>query len=156
MRLPSGRIVDVTRQDLDRFWSKTRRAEGGCLMWTACASPRPAFSVRHELLLATRFIWEVTNGPIPDGLEVCHQCDEGLCVELAHLFLGTHRENMLDMVSKGRGPRQKLSQTDADTIRHLYASGGITMAAIGAQYGVNRSTIGYVVRRDTFCSGLEM
>jgi hypothetical protein len=47
-------------------------------------------------------VWEHHNGPVPEGLEVCHTCDRGACVTIEHLWLGTHAENMADMLAKGR------------------------------------------------------
>jgi hypothetical protein len=51
---------------------------------------------------AHRFAWELENGPIPDGQEVLHRCDNGACVRSTHLFLGTQADNMRDMVQKNR------------------------------------------------------
>lgn len=50
-----------------------------------------------------RYLWEQVNGAIPDGMYVCHTCDNGQCVEITHLFLGTHADNMADMKAKDRG-----------------------------------------------------
>lgn len=50
----------------------------------------------------SRYVWAQAHGPIPDGLFVCHHCDNPRCVRLDHLFLGTNRDNQRDVVSKGR------------------------------------------------------
>ena len=57
-----------------------------------------------------RLAWEEVHGPVPDGLSVLHRCDVKGCVNIDHLFLGTHTDNMRDMLAKGRG---------GDTAAHL-------------------------------------
>jgi hypothetical protein len=88
----------------DRFWSKVRKTEG-CWEWTAGTYRKGygKFSVaRSTNAQAHRVSWQMGSGPIPDGLFVCHHCDNPSCVRPDHLFLGTNRDNVRDCVQKGR------------------------------------------------------
>lgn len=49
-----------------------------------------------------RYVWTLVNGPIPEGMQVCHHCDNPPCFRLDHLFLGTNRLNVDDKMAKGR------------------------------------------------------
>lgn len=92
----------------EKFWPKVEKAEpDGCWEWkanrdrggygrmTVAGTPRKIDS-------AHRVAWQLTNGPIPDGLWVLHRCDNRGCVNPAHLFLGTRTDNVRDMMAKGR------------------------------------------------------
>lgn len=61
------------------------------------------FLVNGRSINAHRFAYQIAHGPVPDDMFVCHRCDNPPCVNPAHLFLGTHVDNMQDMISKGRG-----------------------------------------------------
>lgn len=90
-----------------RFWKYVHKTES-CWLWTGSkVSGRcgncSAFSSGE---LAHRVSWRLHKGPIPEGLYVCHKCDNGFCVNPDHMFLGTQKDNMDDMISKGRGSWQ--------------------------------------------------
>lgn len=88
-----------------RFWSKVQKTDD-CWLWRATRFPKGygQIKIKGRRRLAHRVAWELTNGPIPDGLQVCHHCDNPPCVRPDHLFLGTQSDNIQDAVSKGRMP----------------------------------------------------
>jgi len=100
--------------------------------------------------LAHRLSYELFNGPIADGLFVCHKCDNPPCVNPDHLFLGTPADNMVDKTRKGRGrntfrpgelhPGAKLSQAQVEEILELRES-GLSQRKVAKMYGIGRSSI---------------
>jgi hypothetical protein len=85
--------------------------------------------------LAHRAMWELTFGPIPNGLFICHKCDNKLCINPDHLFTGTPADNTHDMMNKGRkrggfkglpgelSPCHKLTWSNVNKIRELIGQG---------------------------------
>jgi hypothetical protein len=127
----------------------------GCLLWTGAAH-RLGYGqvvIRGKKFLATRLAWELAHGPIPAGLCICHKCDVAACINVAHLFLGTQRDNMIDKIRKGRAnmprgtqrPDAKLTEEKVRAIR----SDPRSVRAIARDYGVVHGTIvGIKSRRD--------
>ena len=142
----------------ESFWALTLRV-GPCLEWTGCRSTDGYGLVkfRGSPWRAHRLAWTLARGPIPEGLFVCHTCDNRSCIELLHLFLGVHGDNMRDRKAKGgyrtaaRGERNgaaKLTETDVRQIRELRSSGAL-VATIARRFHVSvRMVDGIVHHRE--------
>ena len=130
--------------------------ETGCWEWTGWIHPKGygilSIGGKSKKIRAHRFSWELHCGPIPEGVFVCHMCDNRRCCNPTHLFLGDGSDNMRDMVAKGRHwskqgqYRQKLTEPMASNIRVMFARGGCSMVLLAAIYGVDHSTIMSVVK----------
>ncbi len=160
-----------------RFWAKVQVTADadGCWLWTARARYSRgygAFSAQQgKQTGAHRFMWELTQGPIPAGMFVLHHCDNPPCVRPDHLFLGTARDNAIDMARKRRtgrdahpeayshlngdgNPAARLTQTAVTEIRRRYAAGGILQRELAEEYGVQQTTVSSVILRKNWTFGL--
>ncbi len=90
----------------------------GCWEWTRARHKYGYGELRNGKsgVRASRLAYKLWKGEIPDGMEVCHECDNPPCCNPDHLFLGDHTKNMRDAKSKGR-LNSKLDQVSADRIR---------------------------------------
>lgn len=121
-----------------------RTNEKGCKLWSENDSDwYGSFRFGNKIVKAHRAAYILFIGDIPEGMHVCHTCDVKNCVNPDHLFIGTHRDNMIDMHSKGRwrtgnyGDHLKLSQAMADLIYWDSRSHQI----ISNEYGISRSLV---------------
>jgi hypothetical protein len=106
---------------------------------------------------ASRLAMEMEVGPIPAGLHACHRCDNPPCVNPAHLFLGTPKENMQDRKRKGRnanqhgenGPRAELAPAEVAEIRNMRLSGHL-LREIATTFDVSEATVSRIASRKTW------
>ena len=144
-------------ETLARFWAKVeKRGPDDCWEWTGCkAFGYGQFRLNGKAARANRVVWQIVHGAIPAGLVVCHRCDNPSCVNPAHLFLGTHADNVADKMNKGRyrngvslGENHGmhiLSEKDVLEIRRLYRNGGYSYSDLGQRFRVSRMQIGRIV-----------
>ena len=136
-----------------RFWSYVDRTGGkdACWEWQGARSPAGygRITIRRadgRIALRThRYAYELTYGPIADGMFICHRCDNPPCCNPAHLFAAPPAGNTADGRSKGRIVN-KLNASDLVAIRREYEAGGTTYDKLAAKYGVAFGTIRDVVK----------
>lgn len=146
------------RKLADYFWSQVDKT-GDCWLWTGPVNSGNGygrFSFEWREVYAHRVSYELNCGPIPADRQICHHCDNHLCVRPDHLFLGTQRENNLDRDLKDRvrhGEKHafaKLTEADVVTIRETYAAGGTTHRALAKQFNISQRNICDILNRRTW------
>jgi hypothetical protein len=146
----------------ERFWRFVSKGDG-CWLWTGYKTPLGygRLSLGTQRLLAHRVSWELQHGDIQKGQCVCHTCDTPACVRPDHLFLGTMRDNMHDMIAKQRqGGRtgacpHPLTEDDVRAIR-ARAKAGDTGASIARDYGVSHTTTWAIIRGKTWTHVVDL
>jgi len=147
----------------ERFWPKVKIAAANeCWEWTAakfpCGYGRIAEGgAARRALRAHRVSWELEHGEIPNGLWVLHTCDNRGCVNPAHLFLGTAKDNTVDAWKKGRmyclpqnrgsdNPQARLSQLQVNEIRDLLAT-GVRQQELAQRFVISRQQVSRIANR---------
>jgi hypothetical protein len=133
-----------------------------CDEWQGCVTVKGGYGIRSingKHIRVHRLEWEEKRGPIPSGMGVLHHCDNPPCREILHLFLGTNADNMADKIAKGRQrngslygeehPRSRLNWDMVEEIRDRHLAGE-TQTALGIAFGIDRSTVGMIVKYKTW------
>lgn len=148
------------------FNARIKETSTGCMEWqgyllNGYGTMSITVDGKRKMIRTHRYAWERVHGKIPDGLCVCHKCDNPKCVNIDHLFLGTKQDNNRDKAEKGRAFRRKYSEeerkayslmnrgennkgaklTEAQVIDILAMKGTATYAKIAEMYGVSRDCI---------------
>ena len=145
------------KTEQERFAEKYTVQPNGCWHWNSSRSSNPRanlFYFRGRPITAYRASYIMFVGEIPDGMLVCHSCDNGLCVNPQHLWVGTYSDNNRDTVRKQRRPTRngaaingaKLIEQDVRQIRSSQESA----RSLARRYGVSHSTVQDVLRRKTW------
>lgn len=143
----------MTSEQLARLGARLARrtmvVPGGCHLWLGgeVGSGYGSITVDRVRMYAHRAAWVVHRGEIPGDKIVRHLCANTRCVRPDHLALGTQVDNMRDMVAAGNGNTgtPRLSPSQVEQIRELYATGRHSQTALGVRFGVTQRTISYVV-----------
>ena len=151
-----------------RFWNYVAKT-ATCWLWNGGRSPSGygKFRVGRQSMRAHRVAWELTHGVIPQGMLVCHHCDNPPCVRPDHLFLGDSHANSTDSARKGRtafqrhpairyevrGEQQHLARLTAlqvQAIRARYAKGETNKSQLAREFGVSTPTIRHLLNGRTW------
>lgn len=152
------------RPAAERFWSSTKKTEGGCWIY----SDRPShygqiMDDNGRKVSAHRYSYEMHKGKIPVGLFICHKCDVKGCVNPDHLYAGTHEDNTRDIVERGRqadtrGRRREkplrnvykhgraLSEEDRKRLVDDYATGQFTQTVLARRYKISQAAVSATIR----------
>lgn len=127
-----------------RLWSKVRKRRNGCFEWIGCKNER-GYGVIHldnKNTYTHRVSWILTNGPILNGMFVLHRCDNPSCVNPDHLFLGTPKDNIQDMFSKGRDMHTKGFKYSEKTKSKMSESGKHKVFSKSHKENLSKSQMG--------------
>jgi hypothetical protein len=145
---------------LGKFKKYAKHQPNGCTEWVAgkTSDGYGVINFNNKSLLAHRVAVELFLGISPAGMLVCHKCDNPACVNPKHLFLGSQKDNMKDMKSKGRrkgvncremNGRAKLTMSAAQEIRRKREI-GYTLKQLATEHSVASSTISRVIRQENW------
>ena len=105
---------------------------------------------------AHRFIYEQTYGAIPPKMNALHKCDNPACVNPQHIYLGTQKDNVRDMMERNRGgykamggddhPNRKITMDKANEIRRLWSLGGVFQRELGEKFGISQAVVSKILR----------
>lgn len=169
--------VRISEKQINRFYNFLgHKNNNGCIRWlgTIGNDGYGRISINHETYRAHRIAWIIVNGPIEEGLWILHKCDNPICCNIDHLFLGSYLDNEKDKDEKNRRPygksiseKIKLGQKSSGWIESHKGEGcksatltekkvleirdlsklGLNQKHIAKMFNINQSTVSMIVRR---------
>ena len=137
-----------------RFFSHVQFSlvDDSCWLWTGKTEKHGYARAMMDgtRKLAHRLSWELFVSPIAEGMDICHKCDTPNCIRPTHLFQGTHRDNIIDAVGKGRvtppvRPR-KINFSIAEKMREDIRN-GFSLNRTALKYGVSKRLVIFIKQR---------
>lgn len=138
------------RNTIESILSKHVKKAGDCWEWTGCLTiggyGKTRAGYRH--IMTHRYAYEQLVGQIPEGMFVCHRCDNRKCLNPAHLFLGTAQDNLRDSRDKGRFNAEKRYHTKPALVALIkrWSSLGMKPGKIARDLAMNNWTVLEIIR----------
>ena len=151
------RIPKLTLTQINRFWMHVDRSggPGACWLWTGFLRENgyAIIGINYNEYKAHRVSYFIEHGRVDNDRLVLHRCDVRSCVNPAHLFLGTPKDNSQDAVRKKRNTRlygeqngkAKLTRDTVLKIRRMCKSGRMYQKTVARHFGVSEATVSYIV-----------
>ena len=146
--------LTLSDRESARFWSKIGIYDGdSCWEWEAGRN-RAGYGIvylQKKMRMSHRVAWMLANGPIPDGMVICHHCDNPSCCNPRHLFLGSVLDNIHDRDQKGRhakGKRNgkcKLTDAQIAEMRQCYAAGEGGCVKLARRFSISPAYVWQIV-----------
>lgn len=139
--------------DHERFFGNIEKTDS-CWIWKGCVADcgYGVMTIEGKYLYMHRYSYQMHKGNIKNNLQVCHSCDNRKCVNPDHLWLGSFKDNIRDMIEKERNAKgsfngsSKLSEDDIIFIRNNYSLGTHTQEDLSKLFNVSRPLISMIVR----------
>lgn len=148
-------FMEITLEMKMSLVRKFKLADNGCWIWTACTNGKygKIGLNKKPIFFAHRVSYQFFYGIDPGNKFVCHHCDNPLCINPKHLFLGTAKENTADRIKKGRTfagerhPGKKLDNNKVRKIRKIHAKSGLNYTEIAKLFNVSGYTVRDIINR---------
>jgi len=144
---PMNETLDKTQR---RFWDKVLIGGRGCWLWSTYIDEGGygRFWLGNSMKTAHTLSYTFWNGNYDHSLDVLHTCDNPSCVNPEHLYLGTHKQNMIDMAKRGRAGRMKLQEQQVKCISALIPV--IENQALARWFRISKPTISAIKHKITW------
>lgn len=142
----------------ERFWMKVNKTDG-CWLWMGGkdGDGYGGFWLEGKPISAHRYSYQLNIGPIPEGLLVLHTCDQPACVNPAHFFLGTKKDNAIDREQKGRsrdsrGEKQGAAKLTEVKVRQIFqdSKNGMSQKKIADKHAIHPSSVSKVLLKQVW------